>query len=85
MPGKLHLGSNGAQATPCEAQRPYAGDRRMLVRLRLQGALRAYHVAERDYAPEISAPRALVGLHHGHALPDAVALGLGHGGQDGEA
>jgi hypothetical protein len=57
------------------------GDRSLLVRLRLEGAVGSDGVAEGHDATQVAAPCALVGFHHGHALPDAVTLRLGEVGR----
>ncbi len=84
MPSECHLGRDGPQAPAGQAQRPHSDDRRLLFRLHLKGAVGRDRLAKWDDAAQVAAPRALVGLHHGPALQDTIALGLGDGRQDGE-
>jgi hypothetical protein len=77
-------GRDRAQRRAAAAHLRHAPDRPLLLGHLNQLAGTTDAPAEGDDAAQVAPPRPLVGLHVCDALADAVALGLGHGGEDGE-
>ena len=72
------------RGSPAARSSPARRDDHLLVRDGLQRPVLAHAVAVGHPAAEVAAALALVLLHLGDPLPDAVALGLGEGRGDGQ-
>src|SRR3954471_8056470 len=84
VPGGSHAVDDAAQADALGPECPHLPQGYLLLGDRHQLAVLAHPPAERHGAAEITAPPALVLLHFGDPLTNAVPLGLGDGGEDGE-
>jgi hypothetical protein len=81
---RFQHGLNSADSGAVRPQRPSGGNQSLFCFIGHEPAIVADTKAKREFTSEIPVALALIPLHLRNALTDAVALGLGHRGENSE-